>query len=111
MDNLTLWVAGASLAWNVINTIFLAVGSNKKAVDERFTHLERDINGIGRRIEGLQSELRGMPNHGNLEGIHEKINGFATVLSRLEGEFRSSTDLLRAIHSTLIQHIKEETGK
>lgn len=73
--------------------------ANTAAIDEVKTEQRRVAN----KVDLLENDIAHLPNHGDLEKLHEKVNSVANTLKTVEGELAGVNRNLSLIMDALMR--------
>jgi hypothetical protein len=95
------WLSALNFIITVIVGLYVWSSNRHRVTNARISELERGIDvrldTHDSRLATLEGQVRAAPTHTDLAEIHEKINRVAQCSSRMEGELKSQSDLLRLI--------------
>lgn len=101
---LAISAANFALTWGVALYMYLA--NKNRVTNERITTLQEDIDGKlddhAERLSALEARVDGVPNHGNLGSLHEKINGVRADVSNLGGRMDGIEATLRQLTNLIM---------
>ena len=76
--------------------------SRDRAQRAELDALDAEIGSVRERVQSLEADLRHLPSHDDLSGIHEKINGVARGLEGMRGELVQMNRTLGLINEHLL---------
>lgn len=100
-DAAKFWLAVMNFAVTLCVGLYVWSSNRHRVTNERISELEKGIDvrldTHDTRLATLEGQVKAAPTHADLAQIHEKINTVAQCSSRMEGEIKSQSDLLRLI--------------
>lgn len=100
-DAAKFWLAVMNFAVTVLVGLYVWSSNRHRVTNERISELEKGIDvrldTHDSRLATLEGKVSAAPTHTDLAEIHEKINRVAQSSSRMEGELKSQSELLRII--------------
>lgn len=95
------WLQFFNFAVTVFVGLYVWSSNRHRVTNERISDMEKGfdvrIDTHDMRLAKLEGLVEAAPTHADLAQIHEKINTVAQCSSRMEGEMKSQTDLLRLV--------------
>ncbi|WP_139026331.1 hypothetical protein [Methyloversatilis universalis] len=95
------WLQFLNFAVTLCVGLYVWSSNRHRVTNERIGDLEKGIDvrldAHDSRLATLEGQVKAAPTHADLAQIHEKINTVAQCSSRMEGEMKSQTDLLRLV--------------
>jgi hypothetical protein len=67
---LVQWI---TLAWTVGLTLYVTLANRYSESGRKVEGLQYDLNGAGRKIQALETQIASMPQHGDLAEIYREI--------------------------------------
>jgi hypothetical protein len=75
--------------------------AGKRHWDSKFSEFDKQLSNHRERIGRLEATAKVSPSHDDLTELHKRINGIATGVSELSGEFKGVNHMLNVIHDFL----------
>lgn len=76
--------------------------SRDRAQRAELDAMDTEIGAVRDRVQSIEADLRHIPSHDDLAGIHEKINGVARGLEGMRGELVQMNRTLGLINEHLL---------
>ncbi len=96
------WIWGASLCWNIGSTIWMYWDKRSDKTAEKLRNLEDRVGALKTDVEKMQVVSQLAPTHDDLGKVYETIKKTDENLNRLIGENNQQSEMLRLIHSFLL---------
>lgn len=88
---------GAYLFWERHND------ETKRRIDSLENAVDTRMDEHSQRMASLESDTKHMPTHSDIGRLYERVTAVDRSISRMEGEYKSQSDILRMILNQIAQ--------
>lgn len=102
-------VGSARLAWDVLQTVFMAIigvylwwVNRTRATTNAITQVDGRVTELAGQVDKLEQTVASRPKHGDVNELRNEIAQTNRQLSKVSAELHATTELLGTVHRFLL---------